>query len=543
MPFVRQCIPETEYGKIEKKENVSSKERQMKKKHKIVLSGFLSLFIIAAGVFLIIKKMAPPGEEWISYQNQELIASIDRQSGGINGETFLKNKADAILEKSIAGLQQAVADGELTYEEITLFYLQRIKTLDQSRHGFNSVSGIAPDAVAQARERDLELKKRLSAGETGAPSLLFGIPVMLKDNINAAGMPASAGAAAFAEFTPENDSAIVKALKQQGAVILGKNNLSEFAYFVSSVMPSGYSGAKGQTVNPFSPLKLSPSGSSSGSAVAVTANLVPVSIGTETAGSIIGPSAVNSVTGFKPSRGWISNEGIFPLISKVDTAGPIAKTVQDVTAVYNALTGKSLPLIPDRTDLSGMRIGFLSYDYVNDTVQQNLKSRLEDLGAQVIDIQIDEKGVQVQNIIHLSFKQDFESYAEQYHLPITSLDSLIRYNREDLKRRARYGQDLLEATQAVGTPDMKAIEKSIDAAQKAIDSVFWENDLDAAVFLNSSGSTITSAAGYPELTVPFGADRKGIPQGATFIAKYGEEELLLAAGSVFEQAVQGRLAP
>ena len=182
----------------------------MKKKYKIVLSGFLVLFVTAAGVFLIIKKMAPPGEEWISYQNQELTASIDRQSGGINGETFLKEKADAILETSIAGLQQAVADGELTYEEITLFYLQRIKTLDQSRHGFNSASGIAPDAVAQARERDLELKKRLSAGESGAPSPIFGIPVMLKDNINATGMPARAGAAAFAEFIPETDSDMSK---------------------------------------------------------------------------------------------------------------------------------------------------------------------------------------------------------------------------------------------------------------------------------------------------------------------------------------------
>lgn len=515
----------------------------MKKKTKIITISLVIVFAVIVCAALILKKIIPPGEEWIAYQNKELTASIDQQIGHLNMEQIAADKEKYIVEKNVNEMQEAVERGDLTYEEITSLYLYRIKTMDQNRHGLNSVVTIASDAVQQARDRDKERLARLSSGGISEISPLFGIPVMLKDNINTSDMPTSAGAEAFSEFMPETDAELVSILRKEGAVILGKNNLSEFAYFVSSVMPSGYSGAKGQTVNPFGPIKISPSGSSSGSAVAVTANLVPVSIGTETAGSIIGPSAVNSVVGFKPSRGWVSNEGIFPLISKVDTAGPIAKTVKDVIIAYNAIKGETVSVTPDIADLKGVVIGFAAYDYVDEEVQQNLRMELEKQGARLVDVKLDESEVSVQNIISLSFKQDFEAYAKSYGLPIQKLSDLLEYNKADKKRRMRYGQDLLEESDAVEKPDMDAIDKSIKNSRMVLDAVFEEQDLDAIVFLNSKGSTIAAAAGYPELTIPFKATKKGIPQGATFLAREGEEEKLLHIGYAFEQKEQGRLIP
>lgn len=511
----------------------------MQKKRKFIIGGVvLILLLCATGVFLYIKSAAPPAEEWIAYQNEDVISSIDHQLSDIDIDRILAEKEDAVVEKTVEELQQAVARGELTYEEITAVFLSRIKSLDQSNHGYNSVMAIAPDAMEQARQRDL---KREDAHD-GLPPL-FGIPVMLKDNINTAGIQTSAGAVAFAEFIPKEDAELVAALRSQGAVILGKNNLAEFAYFVSSVMPNGYSGKKGQTVNPFGPLKISPSGSSSGSAVAVAANLVPISIGTETAGSIAGPASANSVVGFKPSRDSVSSEGIFPLIKEVDTPGPLSKTVQDAALAYTAISGQgSLPQLNEKA-LNGTVIGLAVYDYDDESLRQALKDQLEEAGAQVKQVQLGYEGVQVQNIIELTFKEDFEAYTKQYGMPIDHLDDLIAFNREDLKHRARYGQDLLEAANAVETPDRSDIQRSIQNARTILDALFLENNLDAVVFLGTAGSTEVAAAGYPELTIPFGLDSKGVPKGVTFAAGNGEDEKLLNIGYAFEQAAKGRVVP
>lgn len=293
----------------------------MSKKLKITIRLVLLFFILAVGaVILYIKKTAPPGEEWIAYNNDKVIEAIDRQLQAIDTDSLIREKEQYVVGKSIEEIQKAVKEGQITYEELTAVCLYRIKTLDQKEKGYNSVISINEHAMEEAVKRDSGIR------ETGKEtSGIYGIPVMLKDNINTSDMPTSAGAEAFSAFCPSEDAELVKKLKENGAVILGKNNLSEFANYVSSVMPSGYSGNKGQTVNPFGPLKISPSGSSSGSAVAVTADLVPVSVGTETDGSIVAPSSANSVVGFKPTRDSISGEGILPLIRKIDTAGPIAK--------------------------------------------------------------------------------------------------------------------------------------------------------------------------------------------------------------------------
>ncbi|MFS0780161.1 amidase family protein [Bacillus sp. 1P06AnD] len=244
----------------------------MRRIYKVLGALVLLLLLLAIGGYIYIKSVAPPGEERIAYGNGKLIASIDKQIKGLDMEKLRKDKEKYVIEKNIEDLQKAVKDGLLTYEEITAIYLHRIQMLDQNKKGFNSVVEINPKAIQEAREMD---RRRTSlSGNVNSP--LFGLPVMLKDNINTSDMPTSAGAVAFADFMPKDDAPLVKELKAQGAIILGKNNLSKFAYFVSSIMPSGYSGKKGQTLNPFGPLKISPSGSSSGSAVAVTANLIPI---------------------------------------------------------------------------------------------------------------------------------------------------------------------------------------------------------------------------------------------------------------------------
>lgn len=513
----------------------------MKRKKYMIITILAALVLGLAGAAVWFLLSVPPGEEWISYGSEELIASIDLQLEGFDMDRLAADQTNFVQEQDVATLQQAVARGDLSYEELTAICLYRIKTLDQSRHGYNSVIGVAPDAIRQARDRDQTRKRMLDSGEAIPP--LFGIPVMLKDNINTAGIPTSAGAVAFAGFIPDRDAELVRRLKEQGAVILGKNNLSEFAYFVSSVMPSGYSGRKGQTVNPFGPIKISPSGSSSGSAVAVTANLVPISIGTETAGSIAGPASANSVVGFKPTRGHISVEGIFPLIRAVDTPGPITKTVRDAALAYSCLSGEPAAGGLNASSLKGTKIGLVSYDYNDSAMVQQLKSSLEAAGAQVVFMPLNQEDVPVQSVIHLTFKQDFEDFAAKYGLPITRLEDLMAYNREDAKRRIKYGQDHLEAANAVQAPDASQIQESIRNAGNELNALLSEQGLDAIAFLNTSASTVVSAAGYPELTVPLGTNAKGVPQGATFAAGYGEDWKLLNLGFAFEQSVRGRMAP
>ena len=533
----------------------------MNRTYKKILAFSLILLLLLSAMVLYFRNMVPPGEEWISWDNEDLLTSIDRQLEGMDMERLEAEKEQYVLEKSLDELQQSVMDSELTYEELTALCLYRIKKLDQCRHGYNSVAEIAPDAMEQARTCDAIRKQPGASGRqqdsTGQqdtadfrpPSPLFGIPVMFKDNINTRNIPTSFGAEAYSDYIPAQDAPLVRTLREQGAVILGKNNLSEFANYMSSIMAAGYSGNKGQTVNPYGPLKISPSGSSSGSAVSVTANLVPVSIGTETAGSIAGPAAASSVVGFKPSRDRISAEGIMPLIHALDTPGPIAKTVQDAALSYDALLGlpgtaasnPAANLNPDA--LKGAGIGLAVYAYNDPAMISRLRDILISAGAHVTEIPLEGHGVRVQTVIHLTFKQEFQHFAEQNQLPITKLGDLLDYNRQAPIRRMRYGQDHLEAAEAITVPDYSPIHDSIQKARQELDTLMESYDLDSIAFLNTSASDIVCAAGYPELTVPLGLNDKGRPQGATFTAGYGQDRMLLDLGFSFQQTAAGRTVP
>ncbi|EPZ61730.1 amidase family protein [[Clostridium] sordellii ATCC 9714] len=311
--------------------------------------------------------------------------------------------------------------------------------------------------------------------------------MLLKDNINTANIPTSSGAEAFTNFIPSKDAELVENLRENGAVILGKNNLSEFANYMSTRMPSGYSGSKGQTVNPFGPLKISPSGSSSGSAVSVTANLAPISIGTETSSSIIAPSYINSVVGFKPSRTSVSSEGIMPLVKKFDTPGPISKTVEDAVIGYNSMSNNKINIDENPDYIKGKTIGLLSYEYDDQEMLDKMKSKLKDIGVNLVEINIDETGTDLFGILDISFKKDFEEFAAKYNLPIKKLNELIEYNKKDLKRRAKYGQDHLEASASIKDIDQNVVDNAIKNDTKKLDEAFKKYNLDAIVCLNNSG--------------------------------------------------------
>ena len=505
------------------------------KKSKIAIISVATLAVAAAGGFMYIKNVAPSGEEWISYNNQKVINLIDNQLKGIDIDKISKEKEKYVIEKSINEIQNYVKSGNITYEDVTAIYLNRIKNLDQKEHGLNSVVAVNPDAIEEAKKADrASIDKK-----TG----VFGIPVLLKDNINTANIPTSSGAEAFTNFIPSKDAELVDTLRKNGAVILGKNNLSEFANYMSTTMPSGYSGSKGQTVNPFGPLKISPSGSSSGSAVSVTSNLSPISIGTETSSSIIAPSYINSVVGFKPSRKSVSGEGIMPLAKKLDTPGPIAKTVEDAVIGYNSMSNNNITIEKDPDYLKGKTIGILSYEFNDQEVLEKMKNKLKDIGVNLVEIDDPQSKSRLFDIIDQSFKNDFEEFANRYNLPIKKLHELIKYNKKDLKRRAKYGQDNLETAESIKDIDPGMVDNSIKDDGKRLDDTFKKYNLDAIVFLNNSGVGLSAIAGYPEITIPFGKDSKNIPQGVTFVTKNGEDKKILDIGYSFENQTHGRINP
>ena len=510
----------------------------MKKKYKIFIGILILFFCIAAGGFLYYKMSAPPGEEWLAYHNEELISNIDSQLSGLDITSIVQNKEKFVIEKEITDIQDTIKDGRLTYEELTAICLYRIKTLDQKEHGLNSVLTINPHAMDEARQKDQRYSDR-----TEDISEIFGIPVLLKDNINTAGIPTSAGAAALADFIPAEDADVAANLKKHGAIILGKNNLSEFAGYMSSTAPAGYSNAKGQTINPFGPLKISASGSSSGSAVSVTANLAPVSIGTETDGSIVAPASAGSVVGFKPTRSTVSGTGILPLIKQIDTPGPIAKNVQDAAVVYNAMSDQAIIPAWDKDYLQDKTIGLASYEYNDKSQVSILKEALQNAGAKVIDIQLSQEGVFVFSNIHLTLKKDYEDFASIYDLPVKTLDNLITLNNKEKDKNAKYGQDYLEEAAKTAITSSDEISKSIEKAASLLNTAFKENGLDGIAFLNSTASTLPAAAGFPELTIPLGKDKNGVPQGATLTVPSGEDETLLKMGYSFQEYTKGRIYP
>ncbi len=483
-------------------------------------------------------------------------------------------------EANIADLHDQLQRGEVQSRELVEWYLDRIARIDRDGVRLNAIIEVNPDALAIARALDAEWK---SAGPRGP---LHGIPVVLKANIDTADqMYTSAGSLALAEHVPATDAFVVKRLRDAGAIILGKANLSEWANFRSRRSSSGWSSVGGQTRNPYDPTR-SPCGSSSGSAVAVAANLTVVAIGTETDGSIVCPSGSNGVVGIKPTLGLVSRTGIIPIAHSQDTAGPMARSVRDAAILLTAMTGidaddpatagaeihhdYSANLTAD--GLRGKRIGVLrSYHGAgsNPGVEAILASSIEVLGQQgaeiVDDIRFDTPGLgdAEYEVLLFEFRSDLNAYLEKTEAPVASLADLIAFNEAHADAvLSIFGQDIFLEAEAKGALSdsayLEALDTSKRLARDSLDSALAEHRLDALVaptngpawkidHINGDSFHIGSASlaavsGYPNITVPAG-QVAGLPVGLSFIGNAWNEKQLIEIAYAFEQATEARQAP
>ncbi|MFN3559727.1 MAG: amidase [Brevundimonas sp.] len=419
---------------------------------------------------------------------------------------------------------------------------------------------------------------------------LWGVPILLKDNIETADMPTTAGSLALVDNTPGRDAPLVDRLSRQGMVILGKTNLSEWANIRSSNSISGWSAVGGQTLNPYDPAR-TPCGSSSGSAVAVAIGLAPAAIGTETDGSITCPASVNGVVGFKPTVGLVSRTHIVPISHSQDTAGPITTTVEDAATVLSVIAGSD-PLDPataeadarkvdyaaalDAGSLRGARIGvmrFLLPSYSEETraVFERSVQVMRDAGAEIVDVT--EPPADWRNIggwelqvLMTELKVDLNAYlasTDPEQVKTRTLADVIAFNDAEPRETELFGQELfLRAEATTGLEDPVYVEaraRSLRAAgPEGIDRMMadnavvaliapttsraWTNDREDEDDMQGSASRLAAVAGYPHLTVPMGFDR-GMPVGLSVMAGKWEDAKVLSLGYAFEQLTQARRAP
>ncbi len=463
-----------------------------------------------------------------------------------------------VLEKDILSLQKSINEGKLSYEKLTKFYLYRIRKFDRENElSLNSVIALNPNVIAESKQKDIELKnKKLKHA-------IFGIPILLKDNIDASGMPTTAGSIALKDNTTD-DAFIVAQLKDRGALILGKANLSEWAYFFCGDCPSGYSAIGGQTLNPYGRKVIDTGGSSSGSAVAVAANFCAAAIGSETAGSILSPASQNSAVGLKPTVGLLSRSGIVPISSTLDTPGPITKNVMDTAILMDALfgedttDGKSIYAIWESgfytenikiESLKGIRFGAFKR-LMEDSLYLAAIQDLKNQGATIV--KIEEEKIDLPNflrLLNLDMKKDLPVYFSNFgnkNLNLTSIEDLIAYNSLDSLNTMPYGQKLFEgiAADSASDEEFAKIKNTLKTnGQLFFDIPMKAHELDGFLSINNEHAGEAAVAEYPALTVPMGYAENGAPKGLTFIAVRLQEKLLLQWAYAYEQASKKRIAP
>ncbi len=487
-------------------------------------------------------------------------------------------------EVTVNDLQNGIASGKYTARSLAQKYLERIADIDKRGPAIHSVIETNPEAMAIATTLDNERKAGRVRGR------LHGVPVLIKDNIDTHDrMMTTAGSLALAGSIPLQDASVARKLREAGAVIIGKTNLSEWANFRSSHSSSGWSGRGGQTKNPYV-LDRNPCGSSSGTGAAIAANLAAIGVGTETDGSVVCPSNANSLVGIKPTLGLVSRAGIIPIAHSQDTAGPMCRTVTDAAILLGALTGidsrdtatnasrgrsfadytKSL----DVNGLKGARIGVHRKAFgFNDAVDKLMKDSIDIIktrGATVIDPadiptqgKFDDSELEV---LLYEFKADLNAYLTSLgpRAPVKSLKEIIEFNEQYRDREMPYfGQDLLIKAQGKGPLTEKAYRAALAKNQRlsrkeGIDFVMDKNKLDALIaptggppwptdwvngdHFTGGYSSASAVAGYPHITVPAGYVF-GLPVGISFFGRAWSEPTLIKFAYAFEQATKARRPP
>ena len=468
---------------------------------------------------------------------------------------------------TIADLQRAMAEGRLTSAGLVDAYAARIAAYDTAGAKLNSVRELNPRARAQADALDAERR----AGHVRGP--LHGIPVLLKDNYGTTDQPTTAGSIALEGVAPKDDATVTRRLREAGAVVLGKANLSEFAGWVDLSMPPGYSSLAGQVVNAHDP-EFSPSGSSAGSGVAASMALADVTLGTETSGSILSPSDANGVVGVKTTLGLVSRFGILPLAPDFDVPGPMVRSVTDAAIVLGAIAGPDdkdpatagsgahLPRGGDysgalrATALRGVRLGYSqeareNLDDEHRALFDAAIERIERLGATVVPVRgmsAESSGVAEIAAVPNEFKASLNRYLGE-QMPsarVRTLSDIIAYNDEH-PDRVKYGQGLLQASDA--TPGREELfpvqaEPSRAAARSTIDSALNEADVRAILTPGNAHANVGAAAGYPTVIEPLGyTDGGKHPFGLGFLGPAYSEADLLGFAYAYEQDAQARVPP
>jgi amidase len=490
----------------------------------------------------------------------------------------------AVEELTLADIAAAYADGRLTARLLTQIYLDRINMFDRNGPGLHSVLETNPQALDIAAALDREFKAK------GPRGPLHGVPVLLKDNVETVDrMMTTAGSLALDGWYAPKDAPLAARLRAAGAVILGKTNLSEWANFRSTHSSSGWSGRGGQTHNPYA-LDRTPSGSSSGSAVAVSANLCAVAVGTETDGSIVSPASVNGIVGLKPTIGLVSRSGVVPISHSQDTAGPLARSVRDAAVLLGVMAGadaadpasaavgerfeSDYTRFLDPEGLRGARLGIARRFFAESAPLNgflgNCVATLKGAGAIVIDpADLPMHGAAAaaeQEVLLYEFKADLNTYLARLpgSFPVRTLTDLIRFNDAHAAREMPlFDQELLRQAQAKGSLDEAAYQDARATCLTAtraggIDAVLSEHNLDAIVTLTSGPAWLIDAvngdsdtggcsspaavAGYPHITVPAGLYR-GLPIGLSFFGAAFSEPKLIRLASGFEHTAKGRAVP
>jgi len=460
-----------------------------------------------------------------------------------------------ILEEGIPSLQKSIKEGKLSYEKLTLFYLYRIRKFESdSAKSLNAIIALNPNVLKEARARDKNKQ------EFSNDFSVYGMPILLKDNINTVDMPTTAGAISLENNLTKTDAFIVEKLKKNGALILGKVNLSEWAYFFCSGCPLGYSAIGGQTLNPYGRKVFETGGSSAGSAVAVAANYAVAAVGTETSGSITSPSSLNSVVGLKPTIGSLGRTGIVPISSTLDTPGPMTKNVVDNAILLNAMQGfdendsASKNLNQDfvqkgfRFKFKGKRVGVLK-SLLTDSIYAATIEKLKKAGLDVLEItppEISFKGFIT--LLNIDMKHDLPKYLKNNankFLEIKNVKDIIAFNKKDSLLRAPYGQQLFEGIlkDSTNLEQLEVVKQYLNSEGKKYLQALEEEKLEAILSINNYHSGIAAVAEYPTLTVSMGYKESGEPVSLTFIGLPFSERKLLEIGYAFERLTKVRKMP
>jgi len=518
---------------------------------------------------------------WKSYDEQEMLASVkDHENRRMHlklvqskvqdknviwdsirddisdfSEEDYQRLKPLIYEKDITSIQQSISSDKLSYEELTKWYIFRIAKIENdSLTTLHTILELNANAVEQARQRDQE--------KNADQHPIFGMPILLKDNINTQDMPTTAGAIALKD-NQTLDAHIVTNLKKSGAIILGKVNLSEWAYYFCAGCPVGYSAIGGQTLNPYGRGIFETGGSSAGSGTSMAANFAAGAVGTETSGSILSPSGKNSIVGLKPTIGLLSRSGIVPISSTLDTPGPMTRSVSDNVILLSAMVGADTN--DDATDsitrdvdylsdyrngsLEGKRFGVLK-PFLEDSIYKLTIEKIEAAGAILVAYDPPEVSLEgFGKLLDADMKRDLPAYLKNNasnQVTIRTVQDVISFNLKDTLVRAPYGQARFEGSAADTLSDTQLAELSLrldTEGKKYFDIPMDEHQLDAVLSMNNWSAGYAAVAKYPCLTIPMGYSEKGEPTNLTFIGKSESEVDLYKLGYAFEQLTKVRKPP